>query len=263
MWITAAGTGLFWGLAFFVLGDHSWPQRACSLVGGFCCGQVIASPSNIWLRKQRRRLDEHRKALANSGSTGGTSPYPTANRTFYTSGTITPTQFAALAARYTSPGVGSVPGLGLATKVVAHPFIGIRLFQQRDIMLHSLVMPIEWHPHAMMKAWHLDRTPNGMTWEHHPAPKADCTCGIYAITNFERFITEYPPEENTVAGIIKGSGRIVEHETGFRAERASLLAVIKNPLGYSASGYAAMRYGVPLLNDLNSAQAFLSEWWTE
>ena len=55
----------------------------------------------------------------------------------------------------------------------------------------------------------------------HPAPDADCTCGIYAsrsLADFERGVPAYPPP--CVVGMVSLWGRVIEHSRGWRAELA-------------------------------------------
>jgi hypothetical protein len=88
----------------------------------------------------------------------------------------------------------------------------------------------------------------------HEAPHWSCTCGIHAY---------YAPGWTRVpyAGLVYGAilawGRIVEHERGFRAERAEIIALAEGPNARPV----ADRYELPVLPSAELLQ--YAGWWGE
>lgn len=75
----------------------------------------------------------------------------------------------------------------------------------------------------------------------HEAPVRDCTCGFYA-----KHIPLHPSE--TIAGVIKASGRVILGTTGFRAQYTEIEAL------YSRWDASTMldRYNVPIYRDFDA-----------
>jgi hypothetical protein len=88
----------------------------------------------------------------------------------------------------------------------------------------------------------------------HDAPDWSCSCGIHAY---------YEPwwgplgRRGLIYGAILAWGRIVEHERGFRAERAQIIALAEGPNVRAV----AERYDVPVLTDTELVQ--YAGWWGE
>lgn len=83
------------------------------------------------------------------------------------------------------------------------------------------------------------RTDDG--WEpNHAAPHATCSCGIYAW---------YRPgdlaDDGDVFGVIEATGRVLLGTSGFRAERARIVALCVPDDGDGIATRLAARYGVP------------------
>lgn len=73
----------------------------------------------------------------------------------------------------------------------------------------------------------------------HPAPSAGCSCGIYAHRSREAALQQARRSgPGSIVGEVELWGRVVEHEHGFRAERALPIALL-----------------VPLTNDAGEARA--------
>jgi hypothetical protein len=113
------------------------------------------------------------------------------------------------------------------------------------------------------------------TWTHarcrqgqHPAPAEGCTCGLYALKELDelpllvgqlsshhwaltpdgpgnRLIPLAPGGMMLVAGRVQLVGRVIEHEAGYRAERARLVEIFPLPGGRFTDAIAS-RYGVPV-----------------
>ena len=88
-----------------------------------------------------------------------------------------------------------------------------------------------------------------VSWDHE-APDADCRCGYYAYYA----LPEEPdlPAAEAVWGAVVAWGRVVECETGFRAQYARPVALLdcENPFDRQGGRLplAADNYGIPLLD---------------
>jgi hypothetical protein len=111
-------------------------------------------------------------------------------------------------------------------------------------MVAPRVMPMPWpeqDPHVA-KCWAL---------RGHDAPFGECNCGLSAYYELD----DEPdlPAPDAVWGAIVAWGRVVECETGFRAQYARPVALLDayNPLDFARplkrARDAAAAYGVPLL----------------
>jgi hypothetical protein len=80
-----------------------------------------------------------------------------------------------------------------------------------------------------------------------PAPAFDCSCGVYATSDLRDPGAAWrsgPHYERHMIGAVALWGRVVEHETGYRAQHARPIALLE---GYGAQRVADL-YGVPLLS---------------
>ena len=134
-----------------------------------------------------------------------------------------------------------------------------------------------WHPRAGLPfspdagvAWHCGSAratclaamlPDGQP-SHHPAPDEDCNCGIHALYGMG-FLLEYVSHPDVAfygrhrcrlfTAILEPSGMVVEHEYGWRAEAATIVAVTSSPdlmctlFSDAPQRRAAAYLGVPLL----------------
>jgi hypothetical protein len=81
------------------------------------------------------------------------------------------------------------------------------------------------------------------TDREHRAPVEDCSCGFYAMSSLQPLLAEAgedfrmpvfrvtrewrpPPEDGLVLGRIEMAGKVIEHERGYRAERARIVELI-------------------------------------
>lgn len=67
----------------------------------------------------------------------------------------------------------------------------------------------------------------GQYGAHHQedTPVEDCTCGFWFLCDLEAAICRADP----VVGAIQGWGRVVEHEDGWRCEKAQVIALLVRP----------------------------------
>ena len=118
------------------------------------------------------------------------------------------------------------------------PVIGWRRFavypnsNEQDILVGPTGKP--WQTSTLIaRCLHESKT------SRHVAPAWDCECGIYAMT--------YPPSMSTsfnVLAEVELSGRVIEHEYGYRAEKATILRLWSPK---ELQGTLADRYKVPVI----------------
>ena len=88
------------------------------------------------------------------------------------------------------------------------------------VALCSPVQHDTWHPGA-----HAARCPTCAE-----ACRLCCTCGLYAYADIGDALPNWPGRSTLVLGIVRGWGRVVLHETGWRSQYAQpLLLVLSDP----------------------------------
>lgn len=116
-------------------------------------------------------------------------------------------------------------------------------------------------PRAVSALEHLDAGPwrrgrndalcmyAGITRTAHAAPDADCDCGLYAYHEVASVRREWQAQD-CVVGAIVGWGNLQVHRTGFRAERAQVVALASpaSPNLTIPARLAAAHHGVPLVS---------------
>ena len=130
---------------------------------------------------------------------------------------------------------GLYSGIFVAGRFVHNPALG---------MIAPRVRPVPWPTSE-------DRAAKCFALRGHDAPHRDCNCGFAAYYA----LPEEPalPAPEAVWGAICAWGRVVEHETGFRAQYARPIALLdhRHPRDLREKGRrienAADAYGVPLL----------------
>jgi hypothetical protein len=132
------------------------------------------------------------------------------------------------------------------------PLVGYRMWsatlEHRHASLHSLtcseVEPCPW-----------DRPP--FTWATascflemgHAAPSEGCSCGIYALKSLPELTTSMgwvPLVGTVVLGRVELAGKIIEHDTGYRAERARIVELIPIEGQIRDVMLVANRVGLPI-----------------
>ena len=123
------------------------------------------------------------------------------------------------------------------------PISAFRLWiAEADGRLHSLNDRSAWEPGA----WTVAQCPI----EHHSAPHGGCSCGLYAAKerNYvlhlaRRFL---PGAAATVVGRVELAGKVIEHDYGYRAERARIAEVFTVEGAGDWAEVVARRYDVPI-----------------
>src|SRR5918999_2862318 len=159
------------------------------------------------------------------------------------------------------------------------PLVGYRMWHYTlrpgAIQLHAL--SCEGQAWSCRCGWQY----GGSTWatascslakQHRAVPAENCTCGFYAIRTLDRLLEQAPllffvlirdapsdpdVDENMVLGRVDLAGKVVEHEDGFRAEKARVAELF--PLGGSEPKIMrlASRLGVPMGPSIGLAQGTL------
>jgi hypothetical protein len=123
------------------------------------------------------------------------------------------------------------------------PISAFRLWiAEADGRLHSLNDRSAWDPGE----WTVAQCPI----ERHPAPHEGCSCGLYAAKErsyvlhlARRFL---PGAAATVVGRVELSGKVIEHDFGYRAERARVAEVFTVEGAADWAEAVAARYRVPV-----------------
>lgn len=106
-------------------------------------------------------------------------------------------------------------------------------------------------------------SPSRRTDPQHNAPSEDCNCGVHALSAMwmlQYYIYSVVPEsvrrnpQHLFVVLVEASGKVILHETGWRAEAADIIGVCSFPqelpdrttfhLTYKAASY----FNVPILN---------------
>jgi len=144
------------------------------------------------------------------------------------------------------------------------PITGYRAWRyrhsQQGAELHSLncyasglpLGPCQWE--SAGSGWVVASCAAGPKPEHL-TPGEDCRCGFYAMKTLEVLLEEAPippyllgipidAEEDTILGRVELAGKIVEHEFGYRAERARIAELL--PFAGTESKVMAVAAGLGL-----------------
>jgi hypothetical protein len=152
------------------------------------------------------------------------------------------------------------------------PITALRTWRvDADLNLHSLNDQMTWVPDEWMTAkCHLAEPRHA----NHRAPHEGCTCGLYALKDQEPSVgpgeprsslvvlaaltrisvrgepSDGQPHPPAVMGRVHLAGKVIEHEDGYRAERARIVELL--PLAGRSRGIesVARRYGVPVAEEI-------------
>lgn len=121
------------------------------------------------------------------------------------------------------------------------PVIGYRAWRIADGELFSPYRRGHWPPGAAVAEC---VNAIGEVEAEHRAPAPGCSCGLYAYHS----VDQLHPGYSHIVGAVVGWGEIHVHSTGWRAERACVVALRADEclLPYDPHG-VARRYGVPLV----------------
>lgn len=139
--------------------------------------------------------------------------------------------------------------------------LGDNILGQPDDLLHSTAAGTTWNAGVNSATCERYRMSGGTlpTSFAHPAPQADCTCGIWAFKTPLRLLREFGRTDinecvaRRIFGVVELAGKIVELELGYRAQHARVVALAAPP-GVKINE----SYGVPVQNDLGE---LFHTWW--
>ena len=123
------------------------------------------------------------------------------------------------------------------------PISAFRLWiAEADGKLHSLNDRGAWEPGE----WTVAQCPI----ERHQAPHEGCSCGLYAAKerNYALHLARrfLPGAAATVVGRVELAGKVIEHDHGYRAERARIAEVFTVEGAGEWAEAVAARYSVPV-----------------
>jgi hypothetical protein len=103
-----------------------------------------------------------------------------------------------------------------------------------------------WMSEAAREAFH-DRglpVPSLTEGDPHAAPAEGCTCGFYALKSVTDAFEMFGRVDRNLIGRVKLAGKVIEHEFGYRAQRARIDALIPIVGNESLTALVALRRGV-------------------
>ena len=117
------------------------------------------------------------------------------------------------------------------------------------LRLHSLNNETQWEPGRWASAY--------CPRSRHTAPDEDCTCGLYAAKDIDLalvlaagVLTSTSPGDSMPATAIVGkvelAGKVIEHDRGYRAERARVVEILPIEGRSRLTESLAERFGVPV-----------------
>ena len=101
------------------------------------------------------------------------------------------------------------------------PMLGFRMWEMKNDQFHGY--RVRWE-HRTLSAV----CAGGATNEDVPHTEGQCAdppCGIYAAKDVDRLISSHAGIGAIAIGLVAMTGKVVEHEQGWRAERATVLAL--------------------------------------
>lgn len=101
------------------------------------------------------------------------------------------------------------------------PMLGFRVWEVRDGEFHGY--RVRWEHRSLAAVCGTGR--NNEDVPHTDGQCANPPCGIYAAKDVDRLISAHPDIRSMAIGLVAMTGKVVEHEQGWRAERATVLAI--------------------------------------
>jgi hypothetical protein len=125
-------------------------------------------------------------------------------------------------------------------------------------ILHSVSERAEWDP-GWMHAECLPRGPRSRRRPEadHEVPAEGCTCGVYALKELSPVMLPFAPPFRSVVpmppflvGKVQLAGKVIEHEDGYRAERARIAEILPTPGQEPLAELVAETYGAKVSEEL-------------
>jgi len=84
----------------------------------------------------------------------------------------------------------------------------------------------------------------------HDPPRERCSCGIYATKALAMPVMMAGANERIMVGRVELAGKVIEHDSGYRAELARVVELLPKPGQESVAEWIASVYGVPASDGL-------------
>ena len=143
----------------------------------------------------------------------------------------------------------------LASKLVLGPVYAYRGWSvlRSGLLTSTTFIDSVWEPGSWLEAG----VHQSIFDSAHTAPSVGCDCGIHALKSERRLRAMFAEIGSTVLGQVELAGRVIEHDAGYRAERARVSGIfLWSPPHVDLHAQerillrarqAAERYAVPLL----------------
>jgi hypothetical protein len=130
------------------------------------------------------------------------------------------------------------------------PITAFRVWRvNEDLELQSLGSDTSWPPGGWLTA-RCER-------KQHSAPHWGCSCGLYSAKEINTVLmlaSIHMPQDLAGPMIVLGrvhlSGKVIEHDDGYRAERARVIQILPVSGSRSHAEAVAARYGVPVGDEI-------------
>lgn len=124
-----------------------------------------------------------------------------------------------------------------------NPLVGYRGWIHKDGKLYSCYREVEWpingkvtseciHPNTAFNLYFRLQSEESSTthkYSAHVAPDINCSCGIYALTDYPSQKESLPWPSDALTGVMLGWGHTVVGTKGFRSEYAQIVALVARP----------------------------------
>jgi hypothetical protein len=121
------------------------------------------------------------------------------------------------------------------------PISALRVWRvDSDLRLHSLNREATWVPGEWLTAH--------CSIKDHTAPREGCTCGVYAAKDLNQLTPVVGAP--AIVGKVRLAGKIIEHDRGYRAERARIVELLPTEGKSQLTESVAGRYGVPIGDEI-------------
>lgn len=124
-----------------------------------------------------------------------------------------------------------------------NPLVGYRGWMHKDGKLYSCYREVEWpqtgtvtseciHPNIAFNLYLASERENARPkrkFSAHLAPDINCSCGVYALSEYPSQRESLPWPSQAFTGVMLGWGHTVMGTKGFRAEYAKIVALVARP----------------------------------
>lgn len=122
----------------------------------------------------------------------------------------------------------------------------------------AVIGNVIWRRASMASFLHWNKGVNKATCmviRSHRPPEPHCVCGLYAFHKLWKAVWKMRGRREQIIGAVAGSGDVQVHATGFRAEEAQIIALLRNKRNPHCRQLAEA-YGVPLFDNARQLRRF-------